>query len=494
MLRLIYLLGVHVKYFLLYFLIKFRFIKTPGPKILRSFFEEAGGSFIKFGQFLSLRVDAMPKEYMIELLGLFDNVKPFSYRDVKEIFIRELGATPDKIFYDFQKEPFASASFGQVHAAKLTSNHIVAVKVMRPGLEEKVTVDFFIIDLLAFLGDLFFKIEALPWKEFASEFKKWTKKELDYRVEAENTERMRKSILDNPSVVIPKVYEHYSTKRILVEDYIEGYPLSRVLLGLKDGRLTPEKLLKLGVDITKTPRILVAELFREYFFEGIFHADPHPGNILLLRDDKIALIDFGIVGDSIVYHKASFVHTVKAWGEMDFKKATYHFANVVGDNLRDMIGSALPASVSQEHVDGFMGLLSNHFSESVKKIVEGNRKNLEIMKKDYTIVILEIVNAAKKYRIKLPKEMIIFLRTLSIAGYLAKELDYEFKLTDETKKFFEKHPEDTILKEWDKYSPYKRISHERAIEQLNSWLSYLVEIDPDLYQLVKHHISKYNVG
>lgn len=494
MFRLIDLLGVLSKYALLYFLVKINLVKTPGAKLLRSFFEEASGSFVKFGQLLALRVDVLPKEYTLELLGLFDNVRPFSYRDIKEIFIQELGTTPDKIFYDFQKEPFASASFGQVHGAKLTPDHIVAVKVMRPGIEGKVAVDFFIIDLLAFLGDLFFRIEALPWKEFASEFKKWTKQELDYRVEAERIEQMRKSILYNPLMVVPRAYEHLSTRRILVEDYIEGYPLSRVLLGLKDGRLTPEKLLTLGVDIKKTPRTMTYEILRQFFLNDMFHADPHPGNILLLPNDKIALIDFGIVGDSIIYNKASFVRTVKSWADMDFKKATYHFANFVGGNLRNMIGSSLPASVSQEHIDGFMRLLSDHFSESVRKIVEGNRKNLEVMKKDYTSVFLEIVNAARKYRIKLPKEMVLFLRTLSIAGYLAKELDYEFKLTDETKKFFEKHPEDTILQEWDKYGPYKRISHERAIEELNSWLSYLVEIDPDLYQLVKHTISKYNAS
>lgn len=493
MFRFLYIITLLIKYFSIYLLLKFGFYKKPKQKVLRNFFEETGGSFVKFGQLLSLRVDVLPKEYAIELLNLFDNVKPFSYKDVEEIFLQELGATPDKIFYDFQKKPFASASFGQVHAAKLTETHIVAVKVMRPGIEDKVDADFFIIDVLAFFGDIFFKIDALPWKEFASEFKKWTKQELDYHIEAENTERMRKNLIDNHYVVIPSVYSHLSTKRILVEDYIEGYPLSRVLIGLKDGRLNAKMLYKLNIDITKIPRIMTSELLRQFFFDDIFHADPHPGNILLLPNDKIALIDFGIVGNSIIYNKASFLHTVKHWADMDLKQATYHFGNFVGDDLRSMIGSALPASVSQEKIDDFMRLLADHFSESVRKIVEGNRKNLEIMKKDYIVVFLEILKAARKYRIKLPKEMVLFIRTLSIAGYLAKELDYEFKLTDETKKFFEKYPENTILKEWDQYSPYKRITHERAIESLNSWLSYLVEVDHDLYRLVKDHIKQYNL-
>ncbi len=493
MLRIFVIILLLLKYYILYLSSKLGLHKTSKQKLIRKFFEDAGGAFIKFGQMLSLRVDVLPKDYAIELISLFDNVKPFSYRDVEEIFLQELGTTPDKIFSDFQKVPFASASFGQVHAAKLENDHIVAVKVLRPDIEDKVAADFLIIDILAFVGDLFFKIEALPWKEFAAEFKRWTKQELDYHIEAERTEQMGKNLQDSSSIVIPKVYRHLSTRRVLVEDYIEGYPLSRVLLGLKDGRLTAKKLLSFGIDIKKTPRILTIELLRQFFFDGIFHADPHPGNILLLQKDKIALIDFGIVGNSIVYNKASFVHSIKGWADMDFKKATYHFANFVGDDLKNMVGSALPASVSQEKIDAFIRILADHFSESVRKIVEGNRKNLEVMKKDYTVVFLEIVKAAQKYRIKIPKEMVIFIRTLSIVGYLAKELDYEFKLTDETNKFFTLYPEHIILKEWDQFSPYKRIGHERAIENLNSWLSYLVEVDIELYRLVKQHIKQYNL-
>src|SRR3989338_888170 len=145
------------------------------------------------------------------MIGLFDNVKPFPYKDVEQTFIQELGATPQKIFKDFQKIPFASASFGQVHGAKLENDHIVAAKVLRPGIENKVAADFLLIDVLAFFADIFFKIEALPWKEFAEEFKRWTKNELDYQIEAENMQKMHKNVFVNKNVVIPKVYPQIST-------------------------------------------------------------------------------------------------------------------------------------------------------------------------------------------------------------------------------------------------------------------------------------------
>lgn len=460
---------------------------------MRKFFEDAGGSFVKFGQLLSLRVDVLPKEYALAMLNLFDNVPPFPYRQVEEIFLQELGATPQKIFKDFQKIPFASASFGQVHAAKLADDHIVAVKVMRPNIEDKVATDFFLIDILAFIGDLFFKIDALPWKEFAQEFKKWTKEELDYHTEAEHTEIMHKNVSKKKHIIIPKVYFHLSTKHILVEDYIEGIPLSRVLQGLKDGRLNEEKLLALGIDIKKIPGILTREIFREFFIDGVFHADPHPGNILLLKEDKIAFVDFGIVGKSMVYNKRSFVESIKGYANMDFKHAVYHSTDFMGEELKCIIGSALPASISQKNVTEFMEFLADHFSETVEEIVKGNIKNLEVMKTDYTVVALQIMKAAKRYKIKMPKESVLLIRTLSIVGFLAKELDYSYHLTDETKKFFQQYPEETWLKDSDDSMPYKRMSHERAIEKLNAWLAYLVEIDPQLYRLVQERIKKYNL-
>src|SRR3989338_11467154 len=205
MFRFFYILALLIKYFFIYILLKLGYYKKSKPKILRNFFEDAGGSFIKFGQLLAVRVDVLPKEYALEMIGLFDNVGPFPYDEVERIFIQELGATPQKIFKDFQKVPFASASFGQVHGAKLQNDHIVAVKILRPGIEEKVLADFILIDILAFFADLFFKIDALPWREFAKEFKRWTKQELDYQLEAENMQRMYKNVLVNKSIVIPKV-------------------------------------------------------------------------------------------------------------------------------------------------------------------------------------------------------------------------------------------------------------------------------------------------
>ncbi len=472
------------------------FYRKSKPKILKRFFEEAGGSFIKFGQLLALRVDVLPKEYALEMIGLFDNVRPFPYEDVERIFLQELGATPQKIFKDFQKIPFASASFGQVHGAKLANDHIVAVKVLRPGIEDKVAVDFLLISILAFFADLLFKIDALPWKEFAKEFRRWTRNELDYQMEAENMQKIYRNASVNKNIVIPKVYLQISTKKILVEDYIEGIPLSRVLLGLKDGRLTPEKLKKRGIDIKKIPSIYTQEFLREFFMDDIFHADPHPGNILILKDNKLALLDFGIIGKTISYNKAAFVksitRTTDASQPEKIKTAIFHFADFSAEELKSIIGSSLPATTSLKRLEEILNLLSEHFAETVFKLASIGRKQVEVMKKDYAVYYMEIIKAGQKYKVKLPTEAVLFIRLLSVVGFLSKDLNYEYKLAEEVKEFFRNHPEETLLNE-DDYTPlFKRINREQAIEKLTNWLSYLVEIDPPLYQLVKGKFKEYN--
>ncbi len=491
MLRFVYIVTLLVKYGFLYLLKRLHIYRFPPDRTIKRFFEEAGGSFIKFGQLLALRVDILPREYSLEMFDLLDNVKPFSYADVKEIFLEDLGAVPEKIFKDFQKEPFASGSFGQVHAAKLDDDTIVAVKIMRPGIDETVQADFLVVDFVVFLADMFFKISGLNWKEFAAEFKRWTLQELDYQTEAENAEKLRSTLSSDSLIVIPKMYTRLSTKRILVQEYIDGFPLTRVLRGMKEGRIDHDGLMQLGIDLKKVPHTLTYELLHQYFFGGFFHADLHPGNIILLQNNKIGLIDFGIMGELLPVNQTSFIRFLKAIGDFDFKEATFYFADVVSDDLKQMIQSAFPASIDQKRIDEFIRILSDHLAQTVEVTVRNSLKDLKEMKTDYTVVFMRIMGVAEGYKIKLPKEMAIFIKALSTLGLVAKEMDYDFHLQKDFKKFFEIHPEETIP-DGLAVRNLKRISRDRALERLNNWLSYLLETRPDIYTLVNSYVTQYN--
>lgn len=492
MFRFFYIFYLLSKYGLILVLSKYGFKKIEKPKFIRKFFEEASGTFIKFGQLLALRVDIISKEYSIELLGLFDSVKPFPYKEGERIFLNELGATPDKIFKVFDKEPFASASFGQVYGAKLNDGKPVIVKILRPGIETKAQIDFLIIALLAAIADLFFKIEALSWKEVASEFKEWTKHEFDYRIEAENGERFYKNNLGNQNLVIPKIYHELTTKKILVEEYVDGIQLNQLLTRLKDGRLDDQKIKEMGIDLKKVAKTLIWELQKQFFLHEFYHADPHPGNIILLKNGQIALIDFGIVGGEPLPNKSYFVKWAKATGDMNFKEAAFWAAHFAGDELKTMIRSALPATVGEKAIDKLVRLLADHFSDTAQAIVTESLDDLKTMKRDYMTLLVQITKTAKHYKVKLPKEFVVFYRSLAVFGLVAKHMDPDFLLTVEMKRFFQVYPEEKIT-ENDQPPIIRRINREVALERLGNWISYLYEIDPSLYRLVNGYLSQYNL-
>ena len=377
----------------------------------------------------------------------------------------------------------------------------MVVKIQRPDVTEKINVDFFLIDILSTIADLFFKIEALPWREFAKEFRIWTKKELDYQLEAENMNKIYNNLVLNKvtDVVVPKTYHRISTKKILVQDYIDGIPLSRALREIRQGNLNAEKLRKMSINIKKTPTTMVTELLREYFIDGFFHADPHPGNILLLKDGRIGLIDFGIVGES-ASKKQAFMKFFLAAAKTKYEKSqknyedfTYYAFQFSGEKIEQIISSVLPASLDQYKIDGFMKILISHFLMHLKKVEVQIRKDLGTMKIDYTTMLLQMLKFTDRYQVKLPKQMVVFIRAVSIISFLAKEMDVDFDLSGTIIKFFQKFPESQLEKIDTDTIPYRRMNREEAIDALNNWLTYLFETDSELYQLVNNYVSKYNV-
>lgn len=492
--RLLYLFFLLPKYCIVFLGTKLNLSQEEPHVLLKRFFEQAGGSFIKFGQLLSLRVDFLPKEYSLVMLDLLDNVPPFSYEQVKTIFVEDLGAIPEKIYYDFQKEPFASGSFGQVHAAKLDEETILAVKVMRPGIRQTIKTDIVIIKSLAWIADHFFRIKSITWSDFAKEFERWTLDELDYLQEAENAVLMKDKLKNSETIVIPAIYPRFSSSRILTQEYIDGIHLSRVLRGLKDGRLTPDSLKDHDIDLPSIPHIMTQAVIRQFAIDGFFHGDLHPGNIILLPHNKIALIDFGIVGHALPRNHQEFVRCMKYMGDMDVKNAAYHFGNVAGDNIKQIIYSAFPASVKEEDVQKFLRILTDNYTDQIADFIEQGRKNLIDMKTDYTTFFFQVIQSAGNYRVHLPREMSIFVKALSAMGIVAKELNASFRMSNELLYFFQNNPLEDILKDELTEPPIKRVSREKALEQLNVWFSQLLETDPKVYALVSGYISKYNLA
>lgn len=273
--------------------------KTTGERI-RLFLEELGPTFVKLGQFASTRSDILPDSIISELKKLQDNVASFPYNDVQEIIENELGVTLDTHFKFFHETPIAAASIGQVHEAILRSGERVAVKIQRPSIQSTIKTDLEILQDLAVLAEMRLEIAArYRVKEIIKEFSKSLMKELDYKQEGRNAERIKKAFQDNSNIHVPSIYWEYTTDKVLTMEYVEGIKLDDVQ-ALRDN----------GIDCKVIAERFVQAMFQQIFKEGFFHGDPHPGNIRALPGEKLIFMDFGMVGHltpEMKEHLASFV-------------------------------------------------------------------------------------------------------------------------------------------------------------------------------------------
>src|SRR6185369_10287195 len=258
---------------------------NPKAEELAADLEKMGPTFIKLGQLLSTRPDLLPLPYIEALARLQDKVEPFSYEEVEHIVTEELGVRISKAFGEFSTEPLAAASLGQVHRATLRDGRLVVVKVQRPDIRERVAED--LAALLTIAEFLDAHTEAGARYRFAAmteEFRASLQRELNYREEAQNLLRLRKNLADFERIVVPAPVDDYTTSRVLTMEYVTGTKvtaLSPVVLLEHDGRELAEQLFR--------------AYLRQVLVDGFFHADPHPGNVFLTADGRLALLDLGMV-------------------------------------------------------------------------------------------------------------------------------------------------------------------------------------------------------
>jgi ubiquinone biosynthesis protein len=248
--------------------------------------EKLGPTYIKLGQLLSTRSDFVPAAYMEALARLQDNADPFPIDNVQSIVAVEIGVRLNKAFLEFEPVPFATASLGQVHHAVLRSGQRVVVKVQRPGARELVADDLEAMTELAEFLDLHTDLgRRHHFSSIVSELRKTLLQELDYRLELVNLRNMRAALAEFETIMVPQPIEDYSSGRVLTMEYVSGVKITKL-----------SRLARLDMEGDQ----LAEDLFRAYLHQilvvGMFHADPHPGNVFLTQDHRIALLDLGMVG------------------------------------------------------------------------------------------------------------------------------------------------------------------------------------------------------
>lgn len=260
-------------------------VTPPKAEEFANDLEKLGPTFIKLGQLLSTRGDLLPEPYLDALTRLQDHIEPFSFEEVDRIVSGELGVRISKIFPEFKTEPEAAASLAQVHRATLRSGRAVVVKIQRPGVREQIVNDLEALEEAAEFIDAHTEVgKRYEFTNLLADLRRSLLRELDFKREASNLIRLRKSLRDFENIIVPEPIPDFTTERVLTMDYIPGKNIAN---------LSPLRLLE--IDGAKLAEDLFRAYLKQILVDGFFHADPHPGNVFLTDDDRIALLDLGMV-------------------------------------------------------------------------------------------------------------------------------------------------------------------------------------------------------
>jgi len=261
-------------------------VKLEPAQRMRMALEELGPTFVKLGQVLATRVDLFPPRWIAEFEKLQAEVPAVPFAQLQPELERALGRSPFDVFRDIDTRPYAAASIAQVHRATLHDGASVVLKVRRPGIRQKIDADLRLLRRIADLVDAEMP-EARRYRppEIAAQFARSLERELDFATEARNIERFRLNFKDHPHIVIPRTFPEWTSETLLVQEHVEGIPAND-LPAVEAAGLDKKRLAALGVDC----------FLRMILIDGFFHADPHPGNVFYLRDHRIVVIDYGMVG------------------------------------------------------------------------------------------------------------------------------------------------------------------------------------------------------
>ncbi len=365
--------------------------ESEAPEQLAEDLEALGPTFVKLGQLLSTRADLLPPQYLEALSRLQDSVEPFPFADVQRIVEEELGARLSKAFSSFDEKPEAAASLGQVHRAALRYGRLVAVKVQRPDITERITVDLEALnEVAAFLDRHSDTGHRYNVTGIVQEFQQALVAELNYLQEAANLRLVARNLQEFERIVVPQPVEGYTTARVLTMDYVHGTKVTK---------LSP--LTRLDIDGKALAETLVHAYLKMFIIDGVFHADPHPGNVLLTDDGRLALLDLGMVG------------RISTTMQERLLKLLLAVANGRGEEAADV------SITIGEKMDGFNEIaFRRDLAAMVTRHADDSLADLEIGR-----VFLELNQISATHRMRAASELTMLGKTLLNLDQVGRALD-----------------------------------------------------------------------
>jgi ubiquinone biosynthesis protein len=380
-----------------------RLEKLSRAERVRMALEELGPTYIKLGQVLSTRPDLVSIDFVNEFAKLQDRAPVVEFEEILQTIEDELARPLSELFSRFDSTPLASASIGQVHRASLHNGEEVAVKIQRPDIEKIIEIDLEIMLHLATLAER--HVEELSFHQpvrIVEEFARTIEREIDYTVEAGSMERVAGQFLSDPTVYVPKIYRQVSTYRVLTTEYIDGIKVSDI-----DG------LRKAGYDCSLITERGADVLLKQIFAYGFFHADPHPGNIFILPDNIICLLDFGMMGAVDRNTREIFVSLVESVIGRDEPRA----AQVL---LKLTEWEDEPEAVTLEK--DVADFISRHLYRPLKEVQLGK-------------LLQHLLELATKHRMRLPPDIFLMLKALSQVESVARMLSPDFDIIQKATPF-----------------------------------------------------------
>lgn len=361
---------------------------------LSSDLEELGPTFVKLGQLLSTRVDLLPMAYLEPLTRLQDRVEGFPFEEVEEIVREELGIRISKAFASFDPEPLAAASLGQVHRATLRDGRQVVVKVQRPGIRRIVNDDLEVLTHLAELADQHTELgQKFGFRDIITSFRRSLLDELDYLTEAGHLATMAEALEDFDEIVIPEAISDYTTSKVLTMTYLPGKRVDSI-----------HPLTQMDFDGNGLAEALFRAYLHQVLVRGLFHADPHPGNVFLTEDDRIALIDLGMVGRIQPSMQLELLQLLLAIGEGDGEEVA-----IIARRMGTPQGEVDEERFQQETFE----LVARQTDRDLEEIEVGR-------------VVMRVFSIAAKNGLRIPPELSLLGKALLNLDHVGRCLDPKF--------------------------------------------------------------------
>ena len=376
------------------------------PVRLREALESLGPIFVKFGQVLSTRPDLIPHDYAQELAKLQDRVPPFDAELSRRQIEASLGQPIEALYAEFETVPVASASIAQVHKARLHSGEEVAVKVLRPNLVPVIEQDLALLRFGAgWVERLFADGKRLKPREVVAEFDKYLHDELDLMREAANASQLGRNFKDSTMLIVPKVYYDYCSRDVLTIEWMDGTPVADIAA-----------LKAKGIDLRQLARYGVEIFFTQVFRNGFFHADMHPGNILVADDGRYIALDFGIVGSLTDYDKRYLAINFLAFFNRDYHRvATAHIES----------GWVPPDTRAEELEAAVRSVCEPIFNKPLSQISFG-------------LVLMRLFEVSRRFNVEIQPQLVLLQKTLLNIEGLGRQLDPDLDLWDTAKPFLTK--------------------------------------------------------